>query len=660
MKMNNNSKDNLKNEQENSKEKTLLEKIKAIIHNKSFIASLFIIIVSIISLIPMFDPNYNIQFNDGVQHICRLIGTEQSIKEGELIPVIMSNFCNGFGYSWNLFYSPVTAYLPLIFRIFTTSYEMCMKLFVLAVSIGSGFAMYFFMKKFLNGYAKCKQENKTKECNINNKDTEKQKFNSKLDNNKIEMIAILASVLYILLPYRLNDIYLRMAVSELASFMFLPIVFNGLYSIVNLKEKSWLLVLGGAGMLLTHSMLTVYVVIFCVIYLLINIKKLDKKTILTLFINAGIILLLTAFYWIPLLQAKLSTDYEVFNEDHMIRWDVMIALKAMPLELAFYIPGRMYYGIGILVIIGTVLSFTILKRKEIDRKNYAFFLICGLISTIMALDFFPFEKLPSIFTMMQFSYRMLEFGGFFLVICASIAIGMSADKFNIYTVMCLTCISILLLLPNLKEIPKGSYFTEDELIKGIPVISETGRVHAGCASFEYLPNKAFENRAYIETRENVPIILNKDSSIENSQIKEDERQNIDSKNESADSKNQIKNYYKNGTNCSFEISANSTEKDLEIELPYIYYIGYNVQYTDESGIAHKVETYESENGFLCIDVPNENITVNVKYTGTVLMKVAYIVSLITVFALLFFAIYSKIIQEKTLILERSKKCQKEQ
>ena len=642
MKMNNNSKDNLKNEQENSKEKTLLEKIKAIIHNKSFIASLFIIIVSIISLIPMFDPNYNIQFNDGVQHICRLIGTEQSIKEGELIPVIMSNFCNGFGYSWNLFYSPVTAYLPLIFRIFrifTTSYEMCMKLFVLAVSIGSGFAMYFFMKKFLNGYAKCKQENKTKECNINNKDTEKQKFNSKLDNNKIEMIAILASVLYILLPYRLNDIYLRMAVSELASFMFLPIVFNGLYSIVNLKEKSWLLVLGGAGMLLTHSMLTVYVVIFCVIYLLINIKKLDKKTILTLFINAGIILLLTAFYWIPLLQAKLSTDYEVFNEDHMIRWDVMIALKAMPLELAFYIPGRMYYGIGILVIIGTVLSFTILKRKEIDRKNYAFFLICGLISTIMALDFFPFEKLPSIFTMMQFSYRMLEFGGFFLVICASIAIGMSADKFNIYTVMCLTCISILLLLPNLKEIPKGSYFTEDELIKGIPVISETGRVHAGCASFEYLPNKAFENREYIETRKDVPIILNV-----NEYMSEQESDNIKVP--------KIYSYTKKGTYCNFRVGYNYTEEEvntddqtaiekniqgensLTIELPYIYYIGYNVEYIDDDGNIHKVDTYESNNGFLCINVPDEDITVNVKYTGTVLMKMAYIISAVSVLALI--------------------------
>ena len=116
-------------------------------------------------------------------------------------------------------------------------------------------------------------------------------------------------------------------------------------------------------MLLTHSLLTVYLVIFCVIYLIINIKKLDKKTILRLLASTGIILLLTAFYWIPLLQAKLSANYEVFNEGHMVRWDAMVALKATLPEIAFYKQERMFYGIGILVIIGTALSFTILKEK---------------------------------------------------------------------------------------------------------------------------------------------------------------------------------------------------------------------------------------------------------------------------------------------------------
>ena len=581
-------------------------KIKKLIHNNTFIASLFIIIVSIIASIPMFNPNYNIQFNDGIQHICRLIGTEQSIKEGELIPVIMSNFCNDFGYSWNLFYSPVTSYVPLIFRLFTSSYEMCLKLFITVVSIVTGFAMYFFMKKFLKG---------------------------KLENKKIELISILGAVLYILLPYRLNDMYLRTAVAEITSFIFLPIVFNGLYSIINLKEKSNLLIIGGAGMLLTHSLLTVYLVIFCLIYFLINIRKIDKKIIITLAFNAILILLITAFYWVPLLQSKLSADYEVFNQAHMIRWDAMISLKPKLSEIAFYVPGRMYYGIGILVILGTALSFTLFKRKNIDRKNYIFFLICGLVSIIMSLDFFPFEKLPSIFTMMQFSFRMIEFGGFFLAIVSSIAIGLSIDKFNIYTIVGFTCITIALLLPNLKELVYGRYYTEDELIKGISVTSKTGRVHAGCASFEYLPSKAFENRKYIEDREDAPIILN---------FGQDEKQNEDSLNLQQENNRYIQNFEKNGTSCSFNVIAVDSkelqleksnllnnENYLEIELPYIYYIGYNVEYIDKDGNSKIINTYESKNGFLCIKVPNENLTIKVKYTGTILMKIAYIVSIFT-------------------------------
>ena len=614
-------------------------KIKELIHNKTIIASLFIIIISIIASIPMFNPNFNMQFDDGVQHICRLIGTEQSLKEGELIPAIMSNFCNGFGYSWNLFYSPLTSYIPLIFRIFTSSYEMCLKLFMMAVSIATGFSMYFFIKKFLKGKRNCNnaKENETKDKIIND-----------LDDNKIEMISILASILYILLPYRLNDMYLRIAVAELTSFIFLPIVFNGLYSIINLKEKSNLIIIGGVGMLLTHSLLTVYLVIFCIIYLFINIKKIDKKTMMTLTHNTIIILLITAFYWVPLLQSKFSTEYEVFNQSHMIRWDAMIALKPTLSEIAFYIPGRMFYGIGILVIVGTALSFTILKKKDLDRKNYIFFLISGLISIIMSLDFFPFEKLPSLFTMMQFSFRMIEFGGFFLAIISSIAIGLSIDKFNIYTVLGLTCISILLLLPNLKELHYGRYYTEDELIRGISVTSETGRVHAGCASFEYLPSKAFENRKYIENREDVPIILN----INDYLYSQEEKNNSESIKVP-----KIYNYNKNGTFCNFNIgfnyesveNTNQKEKEADknkedeekfhndeivVELPYIYYIGYNVRYIDSEGNSYKVETYESENGFLCVNLPNEEIEVIIEYTGTIIMKISYLISIITVIGII--------------------------
>lgn len=52
-------------------------------------------------------------------------------------------------------------------------------------------------------------------------------------------------------------------------------------------------------------------------------------------------------------------------------------------------------------------------------------------------------------------------------------------------------------------------------------------------------------------------------------------------------------------------------------------------------------TYESENGFLCIDV-NLNTKaskIKVEYTGTLLMKISYIVSLLGIFVYILYNIY---------------------
>lgn len=173
-------------------------------NNKYYI---FIVLICIIISIPMFIPNFNIQYDDGIQHICRLIGTYQSIEEGQIFPVIISKLCNNFGYSWNLFYSPLTAYFPLIFKIFGCNFSLCLKLFIFFVNIATGMAMYSFILKI----------------------------------TKKKTTALLGAILYILVPYRLNDMYFRMAIPELTTFIFLPMVFNGLYTIVNLKEKTHLL-----------------------------------------------------------------------------------------------------------------------------------------------------------------------------------------------------------------------------------------------------------------------------------------------------------------------------------------------------------------------------------------------------------------------------------
>ena len=92
----------------------------------------------------------------------------------------------------------------------------------------------------------------------------------------------------------------------------------------------------------------------------------------------------------------------------------------------------------------------------------------------------------------------------------------------------------------------GEYYSEEDLINGIEVTSNTGRVHAGCASFEYLPSKAFENRKYIEEREDVPIILNINDYM-------DEQDNSDSSESTNIKVPKIFNYSKNGTNLYFYV-----------------------------------------------------------------------------------------------------------
>lgn len=159
--------------------------------NKISIPIIIILIASMFISLPLLSSKLNMLYDDGVQHICRLMGTFQSIQEGQTFPVIMSNFANEFGYSWNLFYSPVTAYVPLIFKIIGLSFTNCIKLFMFLAVFLSGISMYCFTKKV----------------------------------TKNDIVSTLAAILYIFAPYRLTDMYVRNALAESTSFIFLPMVF---------------------------------------------------------------------------------------------------------------------------------------------------------------------------------------------------------------------------------------------------------------------------------------------------------------------------------------------------------------------------------------------------------------------------------------------------
>ncbi len=545
---------------------------------------LYILLISIIVCIPLMSKNINVYRDDGIQHVCRLIGTYQTIRSGEILPMIMSSFCNNFGYSWNIFYSPLTAYVPLIFKIFNFTFTNCLKIFMYAVTLLSGIAMYKFM----------------------------------INVTRNKNVSLLSSILYVLAPYRITDMYIRIAVAELASFVFIPIIFDGLYSVLKEEKLSFKLICGTVGLILTHTVITMYMAIICLLYLVFNIKKLKsiKVICILLVISLVCILLITSFYWVGLLQHHNATSYEVFVPGRMEVGNKLEYYKTEFSQLFHTNKDQtMIYAIGLVTVLGLVLTPIVWKMIEKDyKRTYVLFLIFGIILTIMTLTFFPFEKLPSIFKMIQFTFRLYEFTAFFFAFVAGINYGIIIKNFKIFDVIVLTIISTLLLIPYNSKLEYGLSTNEDRLIEGVRVTENTGRVHAGMASMEYLPSKAFKVlNTYIANRKDEPIIIRGEA--------------------------EILNYSKNGTNLEFELTNmkneqeadnrnNKTEAGLTIELPYIYYLGYRV-YANGS----EIEYAESDNGFVQIKINpalyEQNVKINVKYTGTNEMIVASVISIIS-------------------------------
>jgi hypothetical protein len=553
------------------------KKIKEKLENPKNLSYCIIFLSSIFICLPLFSQYMDISRDDGIQHICRLIGTFNTLKEGNLFPVIISEFCNEFGYSWNLFYSPLTAYLPLIFKIITKSYVVCLKLFMFVSMLLSGIYMYKFVYKITK-------------------------------NNKA---SVLSAIIYITAPYHLTDLYNRIAIAELTSFIFLPIIFEGMYDIFNKNNtKSYHLSIGAIGLILTHNVIAVYTAIFCFIYMILNYKKLKEKGIIKIIvINIFIIITCTSFYWIPLLQHYFAATYEVFVPGRMFQNNTLISSKLNLSDLIYSKHYGMIFHLGLPIILGIILLIIYKNHiKKSYKKTIFIFLFFGIISVIMTLKLFPFEILPNFLKMIQFQWRMMEFANFFLSIISGIGIAIYIKKLgkkDIVLIIALIIYTVILLISSKHTVKQP--FKEDNYLKAVKVTNLTGRVHAGCASFEYLPQKAFSNREYIETRENKIIVMQGDLEI----------------------------IFQEKINTNLKAEFVNIQEDTIIELPYIYYLGYNAEFVDEQLKVYNLKIEESENGFLLLKLPpKEKGTLNISYKGTNYMKISYIITILGILMLI--------------------------
>lgn len=92
--------------------KKILHRLK---ENRVMVDIAVIFCVACVLSLPNFRPNTDIYFDDGCQHLMRGYGVYQAITNKENTKVI-SHFAKGFGYSWDLFYGPLSEYCLIVMR----------------------------------------------------------------------------------------------------------------------------------------------------------------------------------------------------------------------------------------------------------------------------------------------------------------------------------------------------------------------------------------------------------------------------------------------------------------------------------------------------------------------------------------------------------------
>ncbi len=579
-----------------------MKKIIENIRKDKVIHYIIIIAASLIAAIPLI--NLRIYgTDDGYVHMLRIFGMEQILKEQNFPPFIYSKFANGFGYAINLFYSPIVTYGPLFFRIFGLHYYTCLKLFAYSTILISCFTMYNFL----------------------------------YDVSKKREIAILGAVIYAFIPYRLETIFNRFAIGEFTAYIFFPMLFHGLFNLLKGDgKKHYYIAIAAIGLILTHTISTEYSAIFALLYIIFNFKQLKNKGVIKkIAINVIFILAITTFFTVPLMEHKILGNYVIFNSTSMKSLPSDVQNSTIKISQLFKDIGEVNgvsFKIGIPLIILTLLG--IVSYKKVDkniRSEYITFTVIAMISLAMVTKLFPWIIMPKILTTLQFAWRMQAFFEFALSIICAINLYYFIDIIckkssknskdtkvhtkteNLYNMLLL--FAIIVIITSMMKIDynysyeKEKFLTDEEYETKINEKNSIWSINR-----EYLPEKVDVKKlgkSYLDYRENRVYVLDGNATIINEK-KEDLQLEFD-----------IENY-----------KANTI-----LELPYIYYLGYTV--TTEQN--EKIQVFESDNGMLAIKL-DENIEsahITVKYTGTIIEKVSYLISAISIITFIGYVIYSK-------------------
>ncbi len=503
--------------------------------------------------LPLFTVNC-IQGHDIDYHLLRIEALKTGIMNG--LPFLRVNmlFFGGEGYASSLFYPDFLLYIPALLRAAGVGINLSYHLFVAFCIIAAFLCMYF----------------------------------SALYITDSSAAALMSAVIYTLCQYHIDDIYTRSAVGEFTAFIFLPLVIAGLW---DLSEKDfgkpWLLGAGMAGVLLCHTLSTIFCIILCTAYALINFRVFLKKPaiIIKLIITAIITAAATAFYWLPVMEQMANTAFKYRQAKFDVGYEKLLIRQIFDNSA-----GRL--GIVLVILILTAL---LIKHK--DDRLIRFADICAVSGIIFALcttGIFPWKRLERFVMSVQFPWRLFIMSSLLLSVAAAVYIGKLSSERAEAAVIAVLALMILSAAGNISRTDEGYYSYSDDYYNETKY---TSSVIGG----EWLPET-------VTKRDKL--------GKYNGYAFDDSGQKI------------TVERFKNTLSVKNSSSAH-------LDVPFVYYLGYAA--ADENGTPLRIDG-SGDNGRVRVYTDGA-ASVRVFYQGTFLQRAADIISILTVILLAIYLIY---------------------
>lgn len=439
---------------------------------KDIIALVIILAFSLLISRALFTQGFYTVHDD--QQIARQFLFNQAITSGQFPVRWVNELGFGFGYPLFVFYPPFVYILGEIYHLLGFSFVESIKLVIFTSILASALAMYLFVKTFWGRLA-----------------------------------GIVAALFYIYAPYRAVDIYVRGALAESFSFVWLPLILWFFYKLTT-TNKSIYVTLSAillALLMITHNLIFMPFMLLLPIYLAFFIwQSPDKKrstidSLLSIILAFG----LSAFFWIP---ALLEKKYTIVDDLLLVNLAAYKLHFVNPIQLWNWqwgyggsVPGildGMSFKIGKIHIVLSLLiiAVAIAKRRSFYARLVLLMSLLFLLSAFMTTKYSePIWALIPPLAYMQFPWRFLTFTTLFSAILAGAFIYFI--KLPIIKMVATILLLGILISPNIKLFQPQ--FDRLDLTDKTATEKDLLNWQISNTSFEYLPKGITIKKSELQT-----------------------------------------------------------------------------------------------------------------------------------------------------------------